>query len=41
MVETISLGVPMGSARMAGVISAVPPDPPSPSIAPISARPAA
>ena len=28
MVETITLGTPMGSARMAGVTSEVPPDPP-------------
>ena len=29
-VDTISFGTPTGSARIAGVTSAVPPDPPSP-----------
>ena len=38
IVDTISLGTPMGSARMAGEISAVPPEPPIPSMPPISSR---
>src|SRR5689334_19459395 len=38
-VDTMSLPTPTGRARIAGVTSAVPPDPPSPRTAPTSARP--
>jgi len=39
-VETMIFGMPMGSARMAGVASAVPPEPPAEITPPTSRRPA-
>ena len=37
-VDTMTLATPTGSARIAGVINAVPPEPPSPSTPPTSSR---
>ncbi len=37
-VDTITFGTPTGRARIAGVTSAVPPDPPAPTIPPRSVR---
>ena len=36
--DTISFGTPIGSARMAGAMIAVPPEPPSPMVPPRSLR---